>query len=161
MRVPDLTIGDADRPYMRRWHLFKYRRWFERYRRAGWRPCLHQILRSDDDRALHDHRAPNVSVVLSWRGYHEVIAPGWKPGMNPALMRQEMRWRAPLVPIFRRADQPHRLVLTRPVWTLWVRFPPQREWGFWCAKGWVHWLTFIGEDYTQSGSSPMNGGCGD
>jgi hypothetical protein len=134
---------------MLRWHLLKWR---------GWQLCLHNIRRSDDDRALHDHRGNNLSIPL-WRSFHEVLAVGWHPGLNPAQLPHRVHRRWPFCPIFRPAELPHRLVIGRPVWTLWLRYPPRREWGFWCPKGWVHWLKFIGEDYTKSGKSPMRGGC--
>lgn len=151
MRAPDLTIGDAERPYMLRWHLIKWR---------GWQLCLHKICRSDDDRALHDHRADNWSFIL-WGNYEEVLAAGWRPGCtkNPAHLLHLIHFRHRFWPYFRPAELPHRLIVDKPVWTLWLRAPPRREWGFWCPKRWVPWLTFIGEDYRTSGTSPIRNGC--
>jgi hypothetical protein len=56
-REPDFIIGDQANPYLVRW-------WLRRDREHG---CeyLHQILRDDDDRALHDHPWPSTSIVLS------------------------------------------------------------------------------------------------
>ena len=46
-RPADFVIGGAERPYLRRWWVIPRNRLFNVY--------LHQFLRSDDDRALHDH----------------------------------------------------------------------------------------------------------
>jgi len=143
MRAPDLIIGPRDNPYMYRWHLLKWR---------GWQLALHKIWRSDDDRGLHDHRADNLSVILKGR-YTEL--PGyWGNGDV----------HGPGSVIFRKAETLHRLVLDpgKPAWTLWLRWPPRREWGFFCpGKGWVHWKKFTAEDdYSRSGSiSTVGPGC--
>lgn len=140
MRPPDLIIGPRDNPQTLRWHLF---------RRRGWQLALHRWLRSDDDRALHDHSADNVSVLLTGR-YIEFVE-----------YRRRVRW--PLIPYFRKAETPHRIALmTGPVWSLWLRWPPRREWGFWCPRGWRHWRDYVAErDYSKPGSvSSVGPGCG-
>lgn len=129
---------------MLRWHLLQWR---------GWQIALHKWLTSDNDRALHDHRADNISILL-WGTYREVLTHAWE-----SVVRNPLR--IPGIPYFRRAETPHRVVLHRgaPVWTLWIRFPPRRTWGFYCPKGWVPYSVFIG-DYSQPGSfSTMNKGC--
>jgi hypothetical protein len=45
-RPPDFVIG-GDSPYMLRWWIIPRNKFFNIY--------LHRFLRSDDDRALHDH----------------------------------------------------------------------------------------------------------
>ena len=55
-RTPDLVIGGWDDPYLLRWWLIPRNRWFNVY--------LHLFLRSDDDRALHDHPWFNLSFLL-------------------------------------------------------------------------------------------------
>lgn len=158
MREPDLIIGPRDNPYMYRWHLLQWR---------GWQLALHKIFRSDDDRALHDHRADNLSIILKgWYcelQYERVIVPDSNFGSvykNVVLGRDRRRfW-----PYFRKAEKLHRLVVhsDKPVWTLWLRWPPRREWGFWCPnKGWIHWKRFTAEqDYSKPGSTSTVGpGC--
>jgi hypothetical protein len=68
-RRPDRVIGGVDgTPYMLRWYLFRHpsavdvlqatgwrRRWLEHRYKHGASLYLHCFLRSDDDRALHDH----------------------------------------------------------------------------------------------------------
>jgi hypothetical protein len=63
MREPDLYIGGKDDPYLLRWYLIPRNRFFNVY--------LHKIVRSDDDRALHDHPWWWLSVMLKGR-YAEV-----------------------------------------------------------------------------------------
>lgn len=131
---------------MHRWHLLRWR---------GWQLSLHRIFQSDDDRALHDHRADNLSVVLRG-GYLELFSHGWYNA-------NDIVWRRPGSIIFRRAETPHRIIIShkRPVWTLWLRWPPRREWGFHCRKGWRHWKEFCAEqDYSKPGSTSTVGpGC--
>jgi hypothetical protein len=106
--------------YMRRWRLL-HTRWL------GVR--VHQILRSDADRELHDHPFDFLSVIL-WGGYREQRADGERVCRAPAL-------------VWRRAETLHRLeLLAGPTWTLVFRGPKRREWGFLTAAGWVHWKTF-------------------
>lgn len=114
MRKPDLVIGPSDRPYMLRWHLFRFR---------GWQLALHKICRSDDARALHDHKADNWSMIL-WGGYTEI-----RPFAQAV--------HGPLATVFRKAEEAHRLVLDKPAWTLWLRWPARRAWGFYAPEGWM------------------------
>lgn len=145
-RPPDLIIGTRERPQTLRWDLFKL--W-------GIQFALHRWLRSDSDRALHDHSADNISVLLTgpYREWfsHEWEKPYWK-------------LRLPLIPYRRQAELPHRVELHNgPVWTLWIRFKPRREWGFWCQnKGWVRWQDYIAErdGYDIAGVSSIGRGCG-
>lgn len=151
MRPPDLIIGPRGNPQTERWHLLKWR---------GWQIALHKWHRSDDDRALHDHVGHNVSILLNGC-YREVLSHAWQPLGHPAHRRPQLR--LPFVPYFRRADAPHRVELlgNRPIWSLWVRWPPVREWGFHCPKGWRHWSRYVAErDYSTPGSSSTIGaGC--
>lgn len=150
MRKPDLIIGPAHDPYLLRWHIFRL---------FGWQLALHKMLRDDDDRALHDHRADNLSIVLRG-GYHEITP---APLVNPSAPQWVVsRWRGPGSVIFRKAELPHRLVRgPRVSWSLWLRWPARREWGFYCPKGWRHWREFCGEDYSAGGVSTIGKGCDD
>ena len=138
MRTPDLIIGPRDNPYMYRWHLLRFR---------GWQLSLHKIWRSDDDRALHDHSGDNLSIIL--KGQYTELPDRQVYGAGNV--------------IFRKAEKAHRLVLDegKPVWTLWLRWPPRREWGFHCPKGWRHWKQFVKTpDYSTPGSvSEAGPGC--
>lgn len=163
MRPPDLIIGPRDNPQTLRWHLIKFR---------GWQFALHKWMRSDDDRALHDHSGHNISILLTGR-YRELVrlSPAKRP-MWAGTYIDTWHTRYPLVPYFRRADQPHRVALierwvnhggrhapmpARPVWTLWLRWPPIREWGFHCPKGWRHWKEYC--DMRDGKGSEIGKGC--
>ncbi|HJQ59414.1 MAG TPA: hypothetical protein VJ890_21080 [Vineibacter sp.] len=133
-RAPDIVIGGEDRPYLRRWHVIPRNRWLNVY--------LHQFLRSDDDRALHDHPWVNVSVLLSGR-YFEHTADGQR------ILRRPWRPWAPWRLVVRRATAAHRVELLpdgisgeTPCWSLFLTGPRVREWGFHCPKGWVPWRDF-------------------
>jgi hypothetical protein len=124
-RPPDFVIGPASDPYIRRWWLIPRNRFFNIY--------LHNIIRDDDDRALHDHPWINCSIVL--KGVLREITP------KGAFIR--MPWDV----VFRRAVSSHRLeVIEAPVWTLFITGPVIRSWGFHCPKGWVPWRQFVNPD---------------
>lgn len=104
-------IGD----YMQRWIL-----------QTRWGTLrLHRILRSDNAEALHDHPWDFWSLLLSG-GYLEVTPAG-------------ERWCPRFSLVRRQAEDLHRLVLTRPVWTLVWTGPLRRKWGFQTETGWVYW----------------------
>lgn len=67
-RPPDFVIGGAERPYLLRWWLIPRNPVFNVY--------LHQFMRSDDDRALHDHPWANCSVLLRGAYTEHTIAAG-------------------------------------------------------------------------------------
>jgi hypothetical protein len=135
MRPPDFIIGGSERPYMLRWWIIPKNRWFNVY--------LHHFLRSDDDRALHDHPWWNLSVLLTG-SYIEHTPKG-------SFRRRRGRI------VLRGARSTHRIELDHgPVWTLFLTGPKIREWGFHCPKGWRHW-----EEFTEptDGGSTTGKGC--
>lgn len=146
MRKPDLQIGPSDNPQTLRWNLFTL---------FGVQVALHKWLRSDHDRALHDHKADNWSILL-WGSYREWFSHAW----------EKPRWklRLPIIPYFRKAETPHRVELHRgaPVWTIWIRLKPRRNWGFHCRAGWVPHEEYLAERdaYYQTGVSTVGKGCG-
>jgi hypothetical protein len=126
-RPPDFLIGGAERPYIRRWWLIPRNRIFNVY--------LHHFLRSDDDRALHDHPwLFNLSVMLRGAYTEQTIAAG---GVTVDAIRRAGQCKLRLGPA------PHRLELHEgQCWTLFVTGPVVRQWGFHCPRGWVHWKDF-------------------
>lgn len=128
-RKPDFVIGGHDDPYLRRWWIIPRNRVFNIY--------LHQLLRSDDDRALHDHPWVNLSVILQGRYVEHTIEAG---GVNRRVERKvgdmaaRWPWRA------------HRLEVAEPCWSLFLTGPTLRAWGFHCPSGWVHWRDFTAAD---------------
>jgi hypothetical protein len=132
LRAPDQVIGGAERPYMRRWWLIPRNKLLNAY--------LHQFLRSDDDRALHDHPWASASVLLRGCYVEHTIAAG---GIHrrQLLTAGDVRVR----PSGRMA---HRVELVDgPCWSLFLTGPRYREWGFHCADaGWIHWKRFTADD---------------
>lgn len=132
-REPDFIIGGRERPYVLRWWLS---------RRAKWLPgaYVHQFLRSDDDRALHDHPFSNISILLRGEYTEHTIAQGG--------IHQRRRYQAGDVIVRLSGRRAHRIELhTGPCWTLFLRGPVYRQWGFHCPeRGWVHWKDFTAHD---------------
>jgi hypothetical protein len=168
MLKPDLIIGPRHDPQTKRWHIFVWR---------GWQLSLHKWLRSDSDRAPHDHKADNLSIILG-EGYNETIREwrihdasagymyrnGWNwDTPSGRWYRDVTRFRWPLVPYFRKAEALHRVSLMspKPVWTLWLRWPARRRWGYWCDnRGWVDADQYNQQaDYYAAGVSEVGKGC--
>jgi hypothetical protein len=162
MRKPDLIIGPRDNPQTIRWH------WLKAF---GFQFALHKWLRSDSDRTPHDHKADNVSIILSPQGYWELVREwydtprGGDPYCTVSRRWYYDRWhfRKPWRIYFRKAETLHRVKLcdTRSVWTIWIRWPERREWGYWCdGKGWVHNRDYNKQtDYYREGVSEVGQGC--
>lgn len=143
-RPPDVTIGGAADPYMRRWWVIPRNRWFNVY--------LHHFLRSDDDRALHDHPWWNLSILLQGEYTEHTIADG---GVNVRTVRKAGQFK------FRGASSAHRIELhAGPCWTLFLTGPVLRSWGFHCPNGWRHWKDFTAFRKTGN-SSEIGPGCGE
>lgn len=123
-RKPDFIIGKPDNPYLLRWYLIPRNKVFNIY--------LHKFLKSDDDRALHDHPwIFNLSLIIKGK-YLE-----YKPG---GIVKNRHRF----IPYLRIGEAPHRVVLinNQPVWTVFITGLVVREWGFYCPSGWKHWKEF-------------------
>jgi hypothetical protein len=129
LRPPDFIIGEERAPYLLRWWLIPRNRWFNVY--------LHCFLRSDDDRALHDHPWCWLSLVLRGAYVEHTIAAG---GIRQRRLIEKGALR------FHRPRFAHRLEVIQKrgeCWTLFVTGPRVRVWGFHCAeRGWVDWRTF-------------------
>jgi hypothetical protein len=149
-REPDEIIGPRETPYMLRWWIVRKPPYCNVY--------LHKFMRSDDERALHDHPWTNASILLKG-SYIEHLKTG------PVV-------RCPGAIYFRRAHKAHRVQLfpyvdvgthivsntEMPVWTLFLTGPKVREWGFLCPRGWTHW-----KEYTAvvDGANVVGRGCDD
>jgi hypothetical protein len=126
-REPDFLIGGAEHPYMQRWWIIPRNRFFNVY--------LHHFLRSDDDRALHDHPWWNVSLLLDGAYVEHTIAAG---GVQHAIRYCACELK------FRTAKSAHRVEITDgPTWSLFITGPAIRNWGFHCPKGWRRWQDFV------------------
>jgi hypothetical protein len=131
-RQPDFVIGATSDPYLLRWWTIPRNVVFNVY--------AHCFMRSDDDRAHHDHPwLFNMSIILRGECTEHTITAGG------ALVRTVLRagdWK------FRWGKAPHRIELhDGPCWTLFITGPRVREWGFYCMeRGWIHWKRFTAAD---------------
>jgi len=106
-------------------------RWFV-IRTERFAVFIHKFVRSDEDRALHDHPWDFI-VVPVWRGYIE----------HSELLSYPMHRR--VYPVLgsraRAATYRHRVELIdgKPSWSLFFRFKRIREWGFWLPEGFIKW----------------------
>lgn len=136
-RPADFVIGPSANPYLRRWWLIP--------RNARCNVYLHEILRSDDDRALHDHPWNNISLLLSGSYIEHTPEGVFKRQAGDVVARA--------------ATDSHRLEIPeggRAV-SLFMTGPKVREWGFHCPRGWVHW-----RDFTAGPNGELIGrGCGE
>lgn len=119
---PDEIIHNNTGIYLKRWFIVREYGKYNVY--------LHNFFGNDDDRALHDHPWPSVSVILSG-SYNEVLEDG-------------IHKREAGDVIFRDASVAHRIELIQycPAWTLFITGEKCREWGFLCDEGWKHWQDF-------------------
>jgi hypothetical protein len=114
---------------MQRWWIIPRNRWFNIY--------LHYFLRSDDDRALHDHPWLNCSILLAGEYTEHTIAPGG--------VAHRQVYKAGAIKL-RRAKAAHRVELhAGPCWSLFLTGPVIRDWGFHCPAGWRPWQLFVSE----------------
>jgi len=135
-RDPDVLIGRDGDTYLQRWWLIPRNRAFNVY--------YHRILQSDDDRALHDHPWPSLSILVC--------------GVLREVTREGERLIMPGQCVYRAPKMAHRLELVGddPVETLFITGPWVRDWGFHCPSGWVHWKDFVGDN-----SGEVGRGCGE
>lgn len=164
--TPHIIIGGTDDPYLLRWYVIPRNRVLNVY--------VHKFLRSDDDRALHDHPWWFASIMLRGRyrewtrsgPFHSAADP-----KAPAFYTEERRERRAPSIAFRRAEHVHRVELLTdadgitdgpfnelPCWTLIITGPKVRHWGFHCPKGFVPWEKFTSK---ASSTSETSLGCGE
>ena len=134
---PDLILVDEEGDdQLRRWHVVR-----DRYRLNIY---LHQVLKADSARGLHDHPWASHSIIL--KGVlREVLESGERilyPGSITA----------------RSAEELHRLeVVEGPVWTLFITGPKVRDWGFMMPDGtWRHSETMVKIEGKRAYTLPMD-----
>lgn len=179
-RPPDFVVG-ADDPrgaYLNRWYVLPRNRLFNVY--------AHEFLRSDDDRALHDHPWFNLSVLVDGAYREHTVARG---GINRWRLRRAGTWsgvklRSPwsarrvellsqllLHPSCECAEHfevgdpecprclgTGRTKIEVPCRTLFVTGPRMRRWGFHCRLGWVDFEKFVKK---VPGGNGIGAGCGE
>lgn len=139
--------------YMRRWWLFGGSYADDRPEDVrGWRGTMldrlvgrfvrcriHQILRSDNERDLHCHPWPYMTIIL--RGGYLEVTPchQYQPAVDDAVWARR-RWHGPGSIIFRRATDRHRLEVPagETATTMFFMFGGKsRQWGFHTDEGFV------------------------
>lgn len=150
-RVPDFVIGPSRADsYMDRWYVIPRNPVLSIY--------LHRINKSDNDRALHDHPWPSVSVMLHGaliEIYARKIVERGHDG-KPEVITATRSIGAGTI-VWRGARFAHRLIMdfSEPSWTLFITGPRIRKWGFWCPHSWRYW-----RDFTDTGDTGRIGrGC--
>ncbi len=115
------VIGYPENPLLIRYVLFRC---------AAWGIYVHHLLRSDHDRALHDHPWPFISIVL--RGGYAVIHDQTEDGT------MRYTWRSKHSIALRAAEWRHRVLLSSgaTAWTLVIVGRRGRRWGFFTPRGW-------------------------
>ncbi len=143
MRKPDFVVGSAEDPYLYRWWVIPRNKYLNIY--------LHKFLRSDDDRALHDHPWPSLGVIL-WGRYREHMPKDRYNWIKHGNRDQIVKTRYPLQPVYRNANHIHRIELMqgKPVWTLFLTGSWTRDWGFWCDFGFRGYKEFVSN--TEAGN---------
>lgn len=164
-RLPDFVVGEASNPYLLRWYLTPWREAYKdipKAQRTRWQEFvsrlpnlyLHCFLRSDDDRALHDHPWNWWSWMLAG-GYTEVTHQPYSQtakfkGADYMVIDVQAK-HMQVARIYsagslrgQRAEYAHRLILAEGVaaWSLFFVGWRRRSWGFHCSKGWVPWEQF-------------------
>lgn len=142
-RRPDFVIGRAGDAYLKRWWLIPRNPIFNVY--------LHEICRSDDDRALHDHPWVNASIILGGMYVEHTIRAG-------GIHARTLRTAGDIVVRGPRAAHRLEVIPGSPPLTLFITGPRLRTWGFHCPEtGWVPWQDFTAaHDHGQVGK-----GCGE
>lgn len=139
MAEPDEIIGHNERsrkthghdrpvirPFLKRWFAAPKNRVCNRY--------VHQFLRNDEDRALHDHPWWNLSILLRGQYIEHTIDAG---GVHRHTLysagdvKFRPPWAAHRVELM---DGPNGEKL--PSWSLFITGPVQRKWGFHCPGEW-------------------------
>jgi hypothetical protein len=156
-RRPDFYIGGEQNPYMKRWWLlFDRNSIFTNLFNA----YLHEFVRDDDDRALHDHPYWSISISLGRIFHHETAR---HFSYVDEIYRDEngvdvRRMVLPGSVVIRSGKFAHRMVVPQQgYFTIFITGPRFREWGFLCPNGWKSWKEFTAPD-----DSGMTGrGCGE
>lgn len=122
-----LTLSHGGRVFLERWGLVHDRL-------GGF--YLHHLTGPDPGMDLHDHPWAFVSVILKG-GYTEQEIDTATAVDCAALAHRQWHWlsvhRMPLT-------SAHRITTVRPgTWTLVLREPTRRRWGFYMPSGWVDW----------------------
>lgn len=158
---PHFIIAKSDAtPYLRRWYFTPWSDDKHKLKRKRLPNIyLHHILKSDDDRALHDHPWDNVSIILKG-GYIEHVFAYEPVEGQPLPPIVQKRRRAGHI-VRRQGGMAHRIELyregkptplfymtqgglkehdirpERPCWSIFITWRKSRAWGFWTERNGV------------------------
>jgi len=147
---PHFVIGYPGRPYLLRWYVLP--------RNPVLNVYLHKFVRDDDDRALHDHPWPSLSVLL--KGWYIEVTEEERFGRRVEVHSPYFAGAVRL----RSATFRHRIMLPhgRPAWTLFFTGPVLREWGFWCRSEGGTERFVPHQEFTKPGNpGEVGAGCGE
>lgn len=141
-------------------------RWWRVPRNWATNVYYHIVLRSDDDRALHDHPWWSFSIVLDGGYFEHTIREGGvhnKEWFGPGRLR--FRWHGKKahrleLPQKQWIDDPEGGPGERPARTIFITGPVLRRWGFHHESGWVdayQWDAFCAQRGIKN-SMRMDGG---
>ena len=154
---PDEIIGPGIRSRKRDGHVpvpkAFLRRWFVIPKNKYLNIYLHQFIRDDEDRALHDHPWANLSCLLIGQYIEHTIDAGGvhkRHTYSAGDLKFRAPWHAHRVELLKgpspRRDDPDQPI---PSWSLFITGPVQHGWGFHCPGEWRSQRKFADE-----------GGCG-
>lgn len=112
-------IGPKDNPLLTRYIIFRFP-WIGVY--------VHHLMRSDYDRACHDHPWGFISIILSG-SYVEHTPQGHKIYRRGRILFRPAMWL-------------HWLEMHRPMWTLVIVGRRTRRWGFLLDGKWCWWRKY-------------------
>lgn len=115
---------------------------------------IHHIMRSDNDRALHDHPWPSTSIILSG-GYWEIEPEEQEQDPRADSYAFTRTWKGPGAITSRAAHDRHRLEVPPggSAWTMFIMGAWERDWGFHDPEtGFVYWREYL-NDYVTSTST--------
>lgn len=155
--APRLIAYSQNKPYfdlegyMERHWVFEYAPYT-----LGYSARIHKILRSDSDRAYHDHPWPYITVILDG-GYFETTPVYNKGGIFQG-ERTEFYGKGSV--LVRPANHMHRLALPdgKPATTLFICGRWKQDWGFIPNPRWkIYWRDYLKDEASAEPRPDMPG----
>lgn len=143
-----LKDGESGKIYMERYWLMPFDSNAEQNIR------IHHTMRSDTDRALHDHPWPSTSIILKG-GFYEITPKdqAQHPSLDDTHFKRE--WRKPGDVIRRSATDRHRLEIPPggSCWTMFIMGKAEKDWGFYDKNdGYIYWRMYLNDWSTVTAS---------
>lgn len=125
----DIKDREEKTTYLTRW-------WLLGNSRSKFALMLHKMHAPDSDACHHDHPWGFITLILKGGYYEEIMT---EPG------KYFTRWNGPGRLLYRPAVHTHRIdnLPKGTCWTLVLRGPLERRWGFWTKYGWQHNKLFL------------------